>query len=530
MGALATMPSLNFTWAKKYRNLFSAVTSYWKSCSFTGKAGICIAIGALIHLALGFSFELSVDEAHYLLYAKHMAWSYFDHPPLVGWIQWPLVSLDASTGVLRLVPELLWLISCALVFIVTTELQRFLQSKASNTTTALPPLGSASLAATLLVIAAPLPHVLSVGLLPDSILTPLSLGLFWMALRWLQMGRTFTVSDWLITGVLLGLAGLSKYTAAFTAFALFLVVLCPPRKPWINQAGFYFSVLLALLLISPVLYWNWANEWISFKYQIAHGSGGEWLFRRFAGFIGLQLLAFGFLYAVGMVFFLRRYWAISPAAIFCLLGFFWIPFGIFAWLSGGGGLPHWTTPAWFCLAPFAGIGLASAWASQQRRLIQFVFFFQIALCVIGFGFVLSGGIVSSNPRNNPIADLYGWDQAGKTALALSKTHSVAGIAVQNWTLGSRIAWYARPLPVFILDQRQDQFDLWFGELKPGSDAIAINWSAMPYTLPVTGAAPHLAGAFTECQALERGEVRHLGRVLSHFDFSLCKNWVAKDPS
>ena len=530
MGALATMPSLNFTCAKKYRNLFSAVTSYWKSCSFTGKAGICIAIGALIHLALGFSFELSVDEAHYLLYAKHMAWSYFDHPPLVGWIQWPLVSLDASTGVLRFVPELLWLISCALVFIVTTELQRFLQSKASNTTTALPPLGSASLAATLLVIAAPLPHVLSVGLLPDSILTPLSLGLFWMALRWLQMGRTFTLSDWLITGVLLGLAGLSKYTAAFTAFALLLVVLCPPRKPWINQAGFYLAVLLALLLISPVLYWNWANEWISFKYQIAHGSGGEWLFRRFAGFIGLQLVAFGFLYAVGMVFFLRRYWAISPAAIFCLLGFFWIPFGIFAWLSGGGGLPHWTAPAWFCLAPFAGIGLASAWASQQRRLIQFVFFFQIALCVIGFGFVLSGGIVSSNPRNNPIADLYGWDQAGKTALALSKTHSVAGIAVQNWTLGSRIAWYARPLPVFILDQRQDQFDLWFGELKPGSDAIAINWSAMPYTLPVTGAAPHLAGAFTECQALERGEVRHLGRVLSHFDFSLCKNWVAKDPS
>ena len=130
-----------------------------------------------------------------------MAWSYFDHPPLVGWIQWPLVSLDASTGVLRLVPELLWLISCALVFIVTTELQRFLQSKASNTTSVLPPIGSSSLAAVLLVIAAPLPHVLSVGLLPDSILTPLSLGLMWMALRWLQVGRTFTLADWLITGV-----------------------------------------------------------------------------------------------------------------------------------------------------------------------------------------------------------------------------------------------------------------------------------------------------------------------------------------
>jgi hypothetical protein len=530
MVALAITRCLNCTYVKKCLNLFSAAASYWKSCSFTGKAGICIAIGALIHLALGFSFELSVDEAHYLLYAKHMAWSYFDHPPLVGWIQWPLVSLDASTGVLRLVPELLWLISCVLVYIVTAELQRFLQAKASIATPALPPIGSSSFAAVLVVIAAPLPHVLSVGLLPDSILTPLSLGLFWMALRWMQTDRNFTLRDWLIIGALLGLAGLSKYTAAFTAFALLLVVLCPPRKPWINQAGFYLAVLLALLLIAPVLYWNWANDWISFKYQLAHGSGGEWLFRRFAGFIGLQLVAFGFLFTVGMIFFLKRYWAKSPAAIFCLLGFFWIPFGIFALLSGGGGLPHWTTPAWFCLAPFAGIGIASAWATQQRQLIRFVFIFQIALCLIGFGFVLSGGIVSSNPRNNPIADLYGWDQAGKTALALSKTHSVAGIAVQNWTLGSRIAWYARPSPVFILDQRQDQFDLWFGNLKPGSDAIIVNWSAMPYALPVKGAQPHLQGAFTECQALERVEVRHLGRVLSHFDFSLCKNWTAKDPN
>jgi 4-amino-4-deoxy-L-arabinose transferase-like glycosyltransferase len=351
-----------------------------------------------------------------------------------------------------------------------------------------------------------------------------------MALRWMQIGRNFTLRDWLITGALLGLAGLSKYTAAFTAFALLLVVLCPPRKPWINQAGFYLAVLLALLLISPVLYWNWANDWISFKYQLAHGSGGEWLLSRFAAFIGLQLLAFGFLFVVGMIFFLRRYWAKSPAEIACLLGFFWIPFGIFAWLSGGGGLPHWTTPAWFCLAPFAGIGIASAWATQQRRLIRFIFALQIALCLIGFAFVLYGGIVSSNPRNNPIADLYGWDQAGKTALALSKTHSVTGIAVQNWTLGSRIAWYARPFPVFILDQRQDQFDLWFGSLKPGSDAIVVNWSAMPYARPVKGVQPDLQGAFNECQALERVEVRHLGRVLSHFDFSLCKNWTAKDPN
>ena len=62
-----------------------------------------------LHVGLGAALGLSVDEAHYALYAAHPDWSYFDHPPLVGWAQWPLVALGAPTLALRLVPELLWL-------------------------------------------------------------------------------------------------------------------------------------------------------------------------------------------------------------------------------------------------------------------------------------------------------------------------------------------------------------------------------------------------------------------------------------
>ena len=68
-----------------------------------------IAAVLALHLALGAALGLSVDEAHYLLYAAHPALSYFDHPPLVGWVQWPLVALDAPTALLRVVPGALWL-------------------------------------------------------------------------------------------------------------------------------------------------------------------------------------------------------------------------------------------------------------------------------------------------------------------------------------------------------------------------------------------------------------------------------------
>ena len=482
-------------------------------------AAISIGIAAAVHFALGFAIEFSVDEAHYALYAQHLAWSYFDHPPLVGWIQWPLISITHSEGLIRLIPELLWVISCVLVYKVTVAVHHFIQGRNSGyLTSALPSANTCGLMAVLAIIAAPMPHILAIGLLPDTLLAPLSLGLMLMALRWLSKDH-FTMGDWIITGVLLGLAGLSKYTAAFTALALLLIFLSAPRKAWITKSGFWLAALIALILIAPVLYWNWINDWISFKYQIAHGSGGQWLWRRLGAFLGVQIAVFGPLLILGVIIFLKDCMHATKFSLLALLGFFFIPFIIFASLSGGGGLPHWTTPAWFCLAPFAGIGLARVWAHQRRLLFRILFFVQVALCCIGFGYVLSGGISSAAVKSNPIADLYGWKIAGQKAAELSKATGATGIAVQNWTLGSRAAWYASPTPVFILDQRQDQFDLWFGALPKGANVLLINWSGMSFGAPIGPKA-----AFERCEPLDSLEVLRFGQVLSKFDFSLCTNW------
>jgi 4-amino-4-deoxy-L-arabinose transferase-like glycosyltransferase len=484
---------------------------------------ICVFIAAVVHLALGFSIEFSVDEAHYALYAQNLAWSYFDHPPLVGWIQWPLVALTSSEGVIRFIPELLWVISTYLVYQVTTQLHQLIQGRnAGYLTSALPSANLCGLLAVLTVIAAPMLHILAIGLLPDTLLAPLSLGLMWMALRWLSKDR-FNMGDWLLTGVLFGLAGLSKYTAAFTAFAFLLVFLSSPRKAWITKVGFWLALVIALFIITPVLYWNWANDWISFKYQLAHGGGGEWLWRRLGAYIGIQVLVFGPLFILGCVVFLKDCMHTSKISLFALLGFFAIPFVIFTSLSGGGGLPHWTSPAWFCLAPFAGIGLAKAWATQRRQWIRFLLTIQIVLCLVGFGYVLSGGINTASVKSNPIADLYGWKAAGQKSAELAKATKAIGIAVQNWTLGSRAAWYASPTPVFVLDQRQDQFDLWFGELPIGANVLLIQWSGMPHPIPVRD-----KSGFESCEALDSLEIKRFGRVLSKFDFSLCRNW--QDPS
>jgi hypothetical protein len=315
------------------------------------------------------------------------------------------------------------------------------------------------------------------------------------------------------------LAGLSKYTAAFTAFALLAVFLASPKKAWITKAGFWVAAVIAFMVISPVLYWNWINDWISFKYQIAHGSGGTWAWRRVAAFIGIQIACFGPLLLFGVYIFLKNCLHSQKMVLIALLSFFLIPFMIFASLSGGSSLPHWTIPAWFCLAPFAGIGLAKAWAIQRRLAILILLIGQILICLLGFGFVLAGGISTAAVKSNPIADLYGWKLAGQKAAQLAQASKVNAIAVQNWTLGSRAAWYASPLPTFILDQRQDQFDLWFGQLPPGASVLLINWSGMAFKPPVGSNL-----AFELCEPLDSLEIVRFGRVLSKFDYSLCRNW------
>ena len=52
-----------------------------------------IAFVALLRLLLAPFVGLGVDEAHYVLYGLNLDLSYFDHPPLVGWVQYIFTSI-----------------------------------------------------------------------------------------------------------------------------------------------------------------------------------------------------------------------------------------------------------------------------------------------------------------------------------------------------------------------------------------------------------------------------------------------------
>jgi len=468
----------------------------------------------VLHWMLGASLGLSVDEAHYALYAAHPALSYFDHPPLVGWIQWPLVALHAPTAVLRVLPGLLWLGTVVQVYRVTLLLAAWCSPQVSAAQA-----GSWAVWALLL---APLMHVLGIGLLPDTLLMLLSVTLMRHTLVLMQ--AQLQVPDrwrpWLWLGCLLGLAGLSKYTAIFSALAVAVCLLGVHGVALLGRARLWLALLLAVALVSPVLVWNAQNHWVSFLYQANHGAGGPWQVQAVLRFLLLQVLAYGALIFWGLV----GVWRV-PSPWRWSAAFFVIPFTLLAYMAGGGSsLPHWTAPAWVTLAPFAGLALASLrarWWLRGVALVQLLACVALPLLLVSAGMPFMDGKVasvqSSDPPN-PFADLHGWDDAGARARVLAQRYGVDAVAVQNWTLASRMGWYALPLKVHVLEDRFDQFDLWDGKLPVGGKALLVDWSQLPYVTPLG------AHGFARCDAVDRLPVRRFGYLVATFDFYVCTGW------
>lgn len=481
-----------------------------------------LGLGLAIHFGFGWLLTLSVDEAHYMYYAVRLDWSYFDHPPLVGWAQWPLVAIGAPVGVIRLVPEALWLASCLLAWNLARNLHAIVPAWPVRLAE------TAGVWAVGLVLLAPVMHVLAVGLLPDTLLMTLTLALMQVTLRLARPAPhdTAQLSAWIALGILLGLAGLAKYTAILAAAAVALMLATRRGPRVLATGGPWIAMLIAAVLVMPVFYWNATHDWMSFAYQLKHGAGGTWQARRLAAFFGVQLAAYGPLLFTGAAVAIRQVWRLRAWDAAGLMAFFLIPFAVTAWMSGGGGsLPHWTAPAWLAMTPFAANAIAGMWDAGRHALIKALARTQAVMCLLAFAILFCAGIPGigqDHPlgRKNPIADLWGWDDAGARARTLATDRGLKAVAVGNWTLASRLAWYARPLPVFVIDDRVDQFDLWFGPMQPGGDAIYLAWSQMPLDLP-TG-----PGKFSACEPIETMPSSRFGRTISEFAFYHCRNWDA----
>jgi hypothetical protein len=290
----------------------------------------------------------------------------------------------------------------------------------------------------------------------------------------------------------------------------------------------YLSLVLALIIISPVLIWNIQHDFISIKFQLAHGHHDiHWQFSRFLNSELIQIATYspGFIIlAIISLFSHLTMWKEPPVRLLLLTSFTILL--LFAYESGyQRTLPHWVALGWIVTSP-----LISRWIFLhfQTYWVKILSFFSLGLSgivILLLHLQIYSPFIPFQDYQNPLIDIYGWKEVAIKANALCdqmqlKTgDKTLGLFVPNWSLASRLAWYSgRAVQVASPRQANDQFTLWYGNPKEGAHGILV----VEKKPAMTGK----KGAFQNCQPLDTLSITLHNRKLNDFHFYYCTNFKA----
>jgi 4-amino-4-deoxy-L-arabinose transferase-like glycosyltransferase len=432
-----------------------------QSSSTTRHSGILILLIAftVLRLLVIPTFGLGVDEAHYVLYGRYLALSYFDHPPLVGWLHRGFAVLFGD-GLFAA------RIGAVIAGILATLGVYLLLLRACNDRRGAL-LGAFALNTSFLF------NALFMMMMPDTLLLIVQVPLIFAVLA---IERHNSVRNWLLLAVLLGLAGLTKYTAVlflvpvagyFIVRRRFDLLLTPKLIP---------AFLLALAMIAPVIVWNMNHEWASFAYQGDHVLGAakiDW--NDFGQSLAAQFGAYSPLLFPVAFFGLFKALRSKNEVLFLsgLFGLTMIVFFTYASLYKRA-LPHWTALFYQLFIPIGCYSLYRV-GGRWRRYLYGALAFSLLLSLVAYA-ELSLKFLPLPDYKSIHRDIYGFDTIMREANTRLRDPDREAIAVTNWSVASRALYYNGPYrsDVFLIDKRTDQFDLWQNGTPIGRDLLFVN--------------------------------------------------------
>lgn len=224
----------------------------------TAQATAAYGAAALLLLFFAAKTPLAFDEAYYWQWSRHLAWGYYDHPPMIAFLIAAGTRLlgDNELGV-RLVPLLLAL---AIPWMMQSLARRYWRSVDAGAWT--------------LLAAVSIP-LLAVGMTVATPDTPLVF--FWasallLVLRALERDR---VSDWILVGIAVGLGLLCKYPMLLFYPAILAALLSLPRgRRVLLSPRPYGAALVSVVVAGPMLLWQFQHIEGGLLFQLRHGLGG----------------------------------------------------------------------------------------------------------------------------------------------------------------------------------------------------------------------------------------------------------------
>lgn len=408
---------------------------------------VLIAVAALtvLRVVLAAVLPLSFDESYFWLWSRHLAISYYDHPPMIALAirLGTFLFGDTEFGV-RFVPTLASLVTVWAAWRAAAILLRDEWAAA---------IACGLLSVTLMFEAE------SMGATPDALVLAASAVLLWTIA---ELEETRDGRWWLAAGLAVGVALFSKYTAFFLIAGVSLWLVATPRgRAWLRTPWPYAGGMLALAFLVPNLLWNAANGWISFKFQFGRVTAGALTLRYLIEFIAGQLaLATPFVLILGIAGLARetritravRPLSFAAAVIWPALAYFSIH-SLHDRVQGN--WPSFVYPAFVLLAAAVFVARSPNSRSESVLRVSRMLAFPAAACILAVTYAQA--FTGSLPlgERDPIARMTATG-IGPVAIAISgiaHQRNAAAIVTTKYVVTGWLSFYLRPhLPIVQMSQ------------------------------------------------------------------------------
>ncbi len=453
-----------------------------------------------IYYILSGPFGLSADEAHYWEWARRPDWSYYSKGPMIAYL------IYAGTGVfgntvfgVRIFAVVLSALSSLLLF----KLGERLYGERTG------------LLAALLVQVVPIYSVYGVLMTIDSpfiFFWILSLYLFWKAiggsfnshpLNGVEKGDGGRTGSWILLGAAIGLGLLTKYTMAlFYLCGLLFFAFNKESRKFLVSKGPYLTLLVSLIVFSPVVIWNAAHGWVTLKHTAgqAHIADGFRISAKdFFEFFGSQA---GVVTPLLFVLIIVALWKMRGDRAGAFTFWFSVPVVLFFVLKSvqGKAQANWALAGYAAgfiafSAYFAGDRMSSGGRSKVLPAIAVLMAFALT------SFAHYPSVLHLPQKIDPTMRLVGWKELGHEADRIYEGMSSerpAFVFSDSYQLASELAFYMKGNPKTYcvnLGRRMDQYDLWPGfENYAGYNAVLVLYDEREFP-------QELAGSFAKTEKI-----------------------------
>lgn len=395
---------------------------------------------------------VAADEAYYWVWGQQFALSYFDHPPLNAWVIGLTSQLFGNNLLGMRIPTFISFAGMLYVYWLFT--QRLYPEKPTVS----------FLIVVAAFLASPTLFAWTSIVYNDHLLIFLGLAAAYAFSDYFSAfakDNNTPVAPLYLAAVLLGLAALAKYNAAFVGVGVAMLVIGHPKlRALLERPHIYLAGILCIAMLSPVLVWNIQNEFASFELHLVDRYDQP-LFSTFNAdtftrFALSTIVYFGPILIIPLLMIFgpqKKLHEFGTQAIWLARLTIALSLVTFTALATRGTVHwYWSSIAYALMLPFLPMLVRHVWLLAIHFLLGAVF---IVYATINYSYapieIMMGG------QSIEVARVYGWSEFGAETIRLQAEYPDAVIATTHYSTAGQLAHELSRTDIYDLSPRPTHF-------------------------------------------------------------------------